>query len=115
MTIHPSPTLFLVPPHDSGELAWQPIPGAVGVDNKVLYDAGSTVAGVLRLHPGGKELSHFHVHGEHHLYVLAGAVIIDDTELSSGSYMHIPARLRHKVHDAGQGSLLFYVFTPADD
>src|SRR5690242_16717072 len=108
-TYHPSPTLFLVPQGDVPGLRWEPLAGATGVDNKVVYDGGATVAGLLRLHPGGSELSHVHLAGEHHMWVLEGAVVIDDTTLAAGSYAHVPPRLTHTLRDVGDGSLLFYV------
>ena len=114
MTTHPSPTLFLVPQPRVADLPWEPLVGSVGVEHKVLYDAGGTVAGLLRLHAGAHEISHLHLHGEHHLWVLAGEICIDDTELPADSYLHVPAGLRHTIKDCGQGSLLFYAFCPAD-
>ena len=113
-THHYSPTLFLVPHEQLPDLAWEPMTGATGVDHKVLYDAGETVAGLLRLRPGGIEPTHLHVDGEHHMWVLAGRVLIDDTALGAGSYLHVPARLTHRVQDDGEGSLVFYVYCPAD-
>lgn len=111
----PSPTLFLVPGPHVSDLPWETFPGGVGVEHKILYHADGMVAGLLRLHPGAHELSHVHLHGEHHLWVLAGAVQTEDTELPVDSYLHVPPRLRHTLQDAGQGSLLFYVFCPTVD
>lgn len=85
------------------------------MDTKVLYDAGDTVAGLLRLHPGAREVSHVHLHGERHLWVLAGRVLVDETEFAADSYVHVPPMLRHTVQDGGEGSLLFYVFCPIPD
>ena len=112
MTTHPSPTLFLVPRPRVGDLPWEVFPGGVGVEYKVLYDAAGTAAGLLRMRPGGHEVSHVHLHGEHHLWVLAGSVTVDDTVLPVDSYLHVPAHLQHALRDSGEGSLLFYVFTP---
>ena len=115
MTTTPMPTLFLVPRDTVANLAWEPLPGSPHVDNKVLYTTGTHVAGLLRLHPGAREVTHVHVHGEHHIWVLAGSVWIDDTELKADSYLHVPARLSHTIEDGGVGSLLFYVFCPETD
>lgn len=110
MTTHPTPTLFLVPRQRVGQLAWEDLPGHDGVEHRVLYRDEHTVAGLLRLHPGGGELTHLHLHGEHHLWVLDGTVSIDETPLPSDSYMHVPSKLSHRIADTGAGSLLFYVF-----
>ena len=110
MTMHPSPTLFLVPRQRVAELEWEPLPGHDGVDHRALYRDAHSVAGVLRLRPGAGELTHLHLHGEHHLWVLAGSVTIDDTVLGTDSYLHIPSGLTHRLVDLGAGSMLFYVF-----
>ena len=116
MTTHLNPTLFLVPRQRIGELPWEELPGANGVEHRVLYEDENSIAGLLRLHPGAGELTHLHIHGEHHLWVLDGTVSVDDTTLSADSYLHVPSRLAHRITDVGAGSLLFYVFcvTPAD-
>lgn len=113
MTTHPTPTLFLMGPQEIAHLPWQSLPGSSGVQTKVVYDAGDTVAGLLRLRPDAKEISHLHLHEDHHMWVLHGSVVIDDTELAAGSYLHVPARLTHTMRDCGPGSVVFFVFTPA--
>jgi hypothetical protein len=113
-TTHPSPTLFAVPRNVIAALPWEPVPGSPDVTHKVVYTTGTTVAGLLRLAPGAREVPHLHVDGEHHLWVIAGTVYIDDTELTADSYIHVPGRLRHTLSDGGAGSLVFYVFCPSE-
>jgi len=108
-------TLFLVPRQRVGELPWETVPGNGNVEHRVLYRDDRTVAGLLRLRPGAGELKHLHLHGEHHLWVLGGSVSVDDTELPADSYLHVPARLTHRISDTGGGSLLFYVFCATPD
>ena len=110
MTTHPSPTLFLMPRQRVADLPWERFLSTYGVAHRVLFQDGRTVAGLLRLHPGAEELTHLHLHGEHHLWVLEGTVTIDDTTLPADSYIHVPSMLHHHLVDAGGGSLLFYVF-----
>lgn len=110
MTTHPSPTLFLVPRQRIGDLPWERFPGTKGVEHRVLYQDERTIAGLLRLQPGAEELTHLHLHGEHHLWVLGGTVTVDDTTLPVDSYLHVPSKLTHRLVDTGNGSLLFYVF-----
>jgi hypothetical protein len=104
----------MVPRQRLSELPWERFPGSEGVDHRVLYRDASTVAGLLRLHPGAAEPTHLHLHGEHHLWVLGGVVSVDDTMLPTDSYLHVPSMLTHRIVDAGAGSLLFYVFSPTD-
>jgi quercetin dioxygenase-like cupin family protein len=113
-TIHPSPTLFAVPRARVAELAWDDLPAGVDVQTKVLYTTGRASAGLMRFKPGARELTHLHVEGEHHLWVIEGAIRIDGTVLEAGSYLHVPAHLAHTVEDVGSGSLTFYVFCPAE-
>lgn len=109
-TTYPSPTLFLVPDSHVADLPWEPLPASPGVEHKVLYTDGGAVAGLMRLTAGTHELTHAHVHGEHHLWVLSGSIVIDETALPAGSYVHVPDRLSHSIRDGGEGSLLFYVY-----
>jgi hypothetical protein len=97
------------------ELPWERFPGTEGVEHRILYRDDHTVAGLLRLHPGAGELTHVHLHGEHHLWVLGGSVTLDDTVLATDSYLHVPSRLSHRLVDLGAGSLLFYVFCASRD
>lgn len=114
MTTHPSPTLFALSTAMVDDLPWEKFVGVPDIDHKMLYLADGVVAGLLRLRPGARELAHMHVHGEHHMWVLSGTVVVDDTELPEGSYLHVPSRLGHSVRDGGSGSLAFYVFVPTD-
>lgn len=111
MTTRPSPTVFAAPREAVDALPWQPLPGCQGVSTKVVVDVDGDVAGLLRLDPGAQEVQHVHGHGSHHLWVLSGAVVVEDTPLPTGSYLHVPAGLVHDLRDAGDGSTLFYVFS----
>lgn len=110
MSTYVSPTLFAVPDEVVARLPWAPMPGCAGVLNKVVYTDERVVAGLLRLQPGARESAHLHEHGQHHVWVLEGAVRVDETDLPQGSYLHVPEHLVHAMSDAGQGSLLFYLF-----
>ncbi|MGB8650766.1 MAG: cupin domain-containing protein [Mycobacteriales bacterium] len=110
----PTPTLYAMPQEAVDALAWEPLAGNTGVSHKVIFLGDGVVAGLLRLAPGAKEVPHLHSDGEHHVWVLRGTVVADDTELSAGSYLHVPQRLLHTMRDAGEGSQLFYVFRRPD-
>lgn len=107
-------TLFLVPKGRVDALGWEPLPGSGGVEHRAIYLGEAVVAGQLRMAPGAGEVTHLHGRGEHHLWVLAGAVEIDDTRLEAGSYVHVPAHVPHELTDAGEGSLLLYVSTGSE-
>lgn len=92
-------------------LPWQALPGCEGVSTKVVADVDGDVAGLLRLAPNAQEVAHVHGHGSHHLWVLSGSVVVGGMPLPEGSYLHVPAGLVHDLHDAGDGSTLFYVFS----
>lgn len=106
----PSPTLHALPKHAVDGLAWEPLAGCVGVAHKAVYLADDVVAGLLRLRPGAQEVPHLHGHGEHHIWVLEGSVVVDETDLPTGSYLHVAEHLVHTLCDGGDGSLIFYVF-----
>ena len=114
-TTHPSPTLYAVPRAVISGLPWEEMPASPAVHNKVIYTTGDTVAGLLRFSPGAREVTHLHLAGEHHLWVLGGSIRIEDTELGADSYLHIPKRLAHTIEDCGVGSVVFYVFCPERD
>jgi uncharacterized RmlC-like cupin family protein len=104
------PTVFLAPPDVVDGMPWQPLPGCHGISTKLVCDADGAVAGLLRLQPGAREVAHLHGHGSHHLWVLSGTVVVEDTPLPAGSYLHVPAGLLHDLRDAGEGSQVLYVF-----
>ena len=62
MTTHPSPTLYLIPRQRLTDVPWERFPGTDGVEHRVLYRDATSVAGLLRLHPGAGELTHLHLH-----------------------------------------------------
>lgn len=115
VTTYPTPTLFALSQAMVEDIPWEAFVGSTDIDNKVLYLADGVVAGLLRLRPHAHELTHLHFHGEHHMWVLSGTVVIDDTELAAGSYLHVPSRLSHTLRDGGSGSLAFYLFVPSSE
>jgi mannose-6-phosphate isomerase-like protein (cupin superfamily) len=111
VSTRPSPTVVVAPRDVVDQLPWQPLPGCQGVSTKVVTDVDGDVAGLLRLRPGAREVAHVHGHGSHHLWVLSGGVVVEDTPLPAGSYLHVPSGLVHDLRDTGSGSTLFYVFS----
>jgi mannose-6-phosphate isomerase-like protein (cupin superfamily) len=84
-------------------LSWHPLEPYEGVDYKLLWRSGKSVAGLMRIAPGGLVSPHAHVRSHHHLWVLDGTAEVLDAEVGPGTYVHIPARVDHSIRAAGDG------------
>jgi quercetin dioxygenase-like cupin family protein len=111
--ISPSPVPVLLPEQRIDELPWEALAGSPGVRVKQICTGASWAVGLLQLAPGACEAPHDHPDREHHLWVLAGSVQAEGTHLGVGSYLHVPAGLRHERADEGNGCTLFYVCSTA--
>lgn len=111
----PSPVPVLLPEQRIDGMPWEPLPGSVGARVKQVCTGPGWATGLLQLAPGGSEMTHMHPDGEHHLWILSGSVTTEGTHLGVGSYLHVPAHLRHQLLDEGNGCTIFYVYveTPA--
>ncbi|MBK5308310.1 MAG: cupin domain-containing protein [Frankiaceae bacterium] len=113
--IHPSPVPVLLSERLIDDMPWEPLPGSPGVRVKQICTNASWATGLLQLTPGAHEATHVHTDSEHHLWVLAGSAQYEDTHLGVGSYLHVPAGLRHSFVDEGNGCTMFYVCsTPSE-
>ena len=89
-------------------LPWEPLPAiGTGVDHRVLWHSGDSMAGVMRLAPGGSVSEHAHRRAHHHLWVLDGSIEVLATVLGAGSYAHVPAGVRHAMVNRGEGTATF--------
>jgi mannose-6-phosphate isomerase-like protein (cupin superfamily) len=112
---HPSPVPVLLSEQLIDELPWEELPGSAGVRIKQICTGPGWTTGLLQLGPGTHEAAHVHDDSEHHLWVIAGTVRSEGTHLGVGSYVHVPAGLRHEFDDEGNGCTMFYVCsTPTD-
>ncbi len=93
------------------ERPWEPFAGMPHVRVKYLLSMPDSVAGVMQLDAGAREAAHLHVGGQHHVWVLDGAVEFDGTRLEAGSYLHVPAQTTHAMHAAEEGCTLFFVYS----
>jgi quercetin dioxygenase-like cupin family protein len=110
----PSDHLVVVAPDELGDLPWSPFVGMRGVDIKELHSSRDCVAGLLRLEPGAHEIRHSHHAGQHHMWVLDGAVHVDGAEVEAGTYVLVPPGLRHTLENRGSAActvLFFYAKT----
>ena len=89
-------------------LPWEPL-AAVGrgVEHRVLWQSGNSMAGIMRIAPGGEVSSHAHRRSHHHLWVLDGHGRTVDHDLERGSYVHIPAGVEHGIQATGPEGLTF--------
>jgi mannose-6-phosphate isomerase-like protein (cupin superfamily) len=84
-------------------LRWRPLEPYERVDYKLLWRSGKSVAGLMRIAPGGLVSPHAHVRSHHHLWVLDGTAEVLDEEVGPGTYVHIPARVDHSIRAVGDG------------
>jgi len=96
-------------PDDLEALPWRPCVDWPGVSQKLLSSGPASLSGLLRFEPGAGESLHAHSSGEHHVWVLSGAVRQDGSLLPAGSYVHVGAGVPHRLLDAGAGSLVLFV------
>ena len=100
---------------DIDAMPWYPLHDLPGVDQKVLWQSGETVVGLIRLQPGAVRPPHTHLAAHHHMYVAEGSVRIAGHALTAGAYVHIPPGKEHGMHDVGPaGCLVFYTHRPVD-
>ncbi len=101
-------------PEDIEALDWHDMEGYPGVSYKLLWEAGFSRAGVLRVPPGVEMAPHAHEQGHHHVWVLAGSANILDRPVVAGTYVHIPGGLAHGVSAVGpDGCTMLYLYTEA--
>lgn len=85
--------------------------GISGVTNRVLWQDGTSMAGVLTVEAGHRMGAHAHRANHHHMWVLAGRATILGVEVGTGSYVHVPAGVTHDIDAAAtDGCTLFYLY-----
>lgn len=98
---------------DPSSCAWHAAPEWPGVRMKTLDPDGN--AGLLRFELGRRTPEHTHPDSDLHLWVVEGKLRVDGQELSSGSYVFVPAGSPHRLHaDAIDGCTVFFVRTRRD-
>jgi quercetin dioxygenase-like cupin family protein len=102
--VGPAPVATLVTRAAADALTWHPLEEYEGVDYKLLWRSGGSVAGLMRLDPGGVVTPHAHVRAHHHLWVTDGTVEVLDEEVGPGTYVHIPAGVDHSMRAVGDSA-----------
>lgn len=93
-------------------LAWHPLAPYDGVEYKLLWRSGKSVAGLMRLAPGGAVTPHTHVRSHHHLWVVDGTAEMLGRRVGPGTYLHVPAGVEHglrAVDETGCSVLYLYL------
>ena len=101
----------VVTPPAAADLAWHPLESFDGVDYKLLWRSGKSVAGLMRVAPGAEVSPHAHLRSHHHLWVLEGEADLVGERVGPGSYVHIPAGVEHGITDVGpEGCTVVYLY-----
>jgi quercetin dioxygenase-like cupin family protein len=98
-------------PDEIDALTFGPLGPMEGVVHKVLWSDGTSMAGVLRVDGGHHLGAHTHRVNHHHIWVLDGRATMLGTDLSAGSYSHIPSGVEHDIDaTATEGCTVFYLY-----
>ena len=92
---------------------WELMPGLADVRHKLLWRAGDSTAGVMKVEAGHTIASHAHREAHHHAWVIEGTMRLLDTELAPGSYAHVPAGVDHEVVAGPEGCTFLYLYLEA--
>jgi mannose-6-phosphate isomerase-like protein (cupin superfamily) len=105
------PTATLVTRAASDALAWHPLESFDGVDYKLLWRSGKSVAGLMRILQGGTVTPHAHVRSHHHMWVVDGSADMLGERVGPGTYLHVPAGVEHGIRDVGEGGcIVLYLY-----
>lgn len=92
-------------------MPWEPFGNVWGVRQRILWRAGDSYAGLLRLEPGAAVAGHEHRRAHHHALVLDGECTMLGAPVTEGAYVHVPAGVRHAIEHVGPtGCTLFYLY-----
>lgn len=110
------PLATLVTRAASDAMAWHPLEEFDRVSYKLLWRSGKSVAGLMRVAPGGSVPRHTHRRSHHHLWVIDGTAEMLGERVGPGTYVHVPAGVEHGIDDPGeQGCTLFYLYLRESD
>lgn len=106
-----APVATLVTSAATDALAWHPVEPYDGVDYKLLWRSGKSVAGLMRVAPGGAVTPHSHVRSHHHMWVIDGTAEMLGERVGPGTYVHVPARVEHGIRAVGErGCTVLYLY-----
>jgi hypothetical protein len=98
-------------PAEIAGISWEPLlTVGQGVEHRVLWRSGTSMAGIMRIAPGGEVWRHAHRRAHHHLWVLDGRGSTIGHGLEPGAYVHIPAGVEHGIEASTEGSGLTFLY-----
>ena len=107
--------LIVLAASDVDALGWEPLRDLSGVSQKVLWQSGDVVIGLIRVEPGAEKPAHTHHGAHHHILVTQGSATMLGRQLDAGSYAYIPPDTPHEVVDVGpDGCTFFYTYRPLE-
>jgi quercetin dioxygenase-like cupin family protein len=93
------------------ELPVVPLGNLTGVRHRVLWDDGTSMAGILIIAAGHRLGEHAHRANQHHLWLLDGHALILGAELGPGGYVHVPIGVVHDIDaTVTDGCTVFYLY-----
>lgn len=100
----------------SDALAWHPLDPFDRVDSKLLWRSGKSVAGIMRVRPGGSVSPHTHQRSHHHMWVVEGNAEMLGERVGPGTYLHVPAGVEHGIsHPGDEGCTFLYLYLREPD
>lgn len=110
-----APVATVVTRAEAEERPWHPLEQYEGVDYKLLWRSGKSVAGLMRIAPGGSVSPHAHVRSHHHIWVVEGDAEMMGQRVGPGGYVHIPAGVDHGISDVSpDGCTVLYLYLRDD-
>jgi mannose-6-phosphate isomerase-like protein (cupin superfamily) len=102
----------------SAELAdtpWEELNGIEGAMQKVLWQSGAVVIGLIRVDAGRTKPEHTHHGAHHHMLITKGSCVMLGRRVDEGSYIYVPPGVPHAVDDVGpEGVEFFYTHRPVE-
>lgn len=97
-------------------MPWNERDDKPGVRNKILWQSGDVVLGVMRIDAGHENPVHTHHGAHHHLLIIDGECTILGKRVGPESYIYIPPGVPHGATDVGpEGCTFFYTYRPLED
>jgi quercetin dioxygenase-like cupin family protein len=110
-----APRATLVTAAAAEALPWHPLDPYDGVQYKLLWQSGKSVAGLMRIDAGAMVTPHAHIRSHHHMWVIDGAVEMLGDVLGTGAYVHIPAHVDHSIRAVGdRAATMLYLYLRDD-
>lgn len=104
----------LVTAQAADALPWHPLEPYTGIEYKLLWRSGKSVAGLMRMAPGAEVTPHTHQRSHHHMWLTEGTAEVQGQPMGPGSYVHIPARVEHHIRAGDAGCTLLYLYLRED-